>query len=192
MTMAPAAIFVWRVRLLLLAMAIGLSAFNAERSPVRQIEAVEAIAPQPSRERPLEAAPALRARSGDTLVAGTGLVTGAAPALGKLGVTKLVAPPATRASCWDRSSSRSRQLQASTPSRQCKSASNRASTRSAAAVHKQKFSSVRSLKKHAKLAPAPKAGSSAVIRISAKGNASKATTVTAAKPRQGSSSRANS
>lgn len=176
--MAPAAIFVWRVRLLLLAMAIGLSAFNTDRPSVQHIEAVKSIAPQPSRETPLGAAPVLRAGSGN-------LVSGAAPGVGKLRMTKLVAPQPVRASC-------SRQLQASSHSRQCKNVSSRASTRNASIVQKQKFSNVRSLKKHAKLAPAPKAGSGAVIRIAAKGNGNGKATVAAAKSRQGSSNRANS
>ena len=156
--MSPASIFVWRVRLWLLAAAMGLLAINEDKIPVPLSGEVHApVAHQAGKQLAMPVA-MIHTRSNASVV-----TTEPVSSVRKPAVSRIAARPAIRSACLDRSASKSRRsLQASAKAQQCKtwSATAGANVKRVHFNQKQKFSAASAGKRQAAVTPARRLASS--------------------------------
>lgn len=160
--MTPASLFVWRVRLWLLALAMGLIAVNDDKITVPLSAIPLSSVAHPPAEEPLPAVSRVRTKENG----GNGIAATAVPPHAKPTLTKTAIRPAMRAACLDRAASKSRhRMQASATAKQCKPwiAAAGVNTRSTHVVQRQKFTRAANMKRHVAMTAPRRPGSSGAV-----------------------------
>lgn len=179
--MTPASVFVWRVRLWLLAVAIGLLAVNDHKIIDPGDPVVPALADSPLAHQPLAALSRVHIEDGAAEVPAA-----AAPLARKPTLSKMAARTVARDVCWGRSASKRQSPQASpAAAKQCKtwSAAAGANSKTAQAGQRQRFSrAATGGKRHSAVASARRPGASPSMSKLAKRSEPRPT-IAAEKPR---------
>ena len=182
--MTPGSVFVWRVRLWLLAVAIGLIAVNEGKITTPVSPGAATLAAGALGQQPLAALSSVHIEDGAAEV-----VAASVPIARKPTLAKAAPRTSARDACWGRSASRARQaLQASPAAKQCRtwSAAAGANSRTAHVGQRQRFIKASAGgKRYPAVASARRPGASPSISKLAKKSEPARPTIAAEKSRQG-------